>query len=51
MKVGLSWVVGEDVSKHPPWSIDISTITAPGLTASSIESVTTFGAFFSKRIH
>src|ERR1700739_4891112 len=44
-EVGLAQVVGFDVSKQPPWSIEMSTSTLPGSIALTIERVTTCGAF------
>ena len=35
-KVGSEWVVGREVSKHPPWSIETSTSTACALHQSQL---------------
>ena len=40
----LSEVVGRLVSKHPPWSIEMSTSTDPGRISRSIRRVNSFGA-------
>jgi len=44
MKVGSACVVGRLVSKQPPWSIAMSTSTAPGFIVRTISRVTSFGA-------
>jgi hypothetical protein len=40
----LSWVVAREVSKQPPWSIEMSTSTEPRFIVLSMSRVTSFGA-------
>ena len=39
------WVVGLEVSKQPPWSIETSTSTAPFFISLSCSRRITYGAF------
>ena len=41
---GSAWVVSRMVSTQPPWSMAMSTITAPGFMPRTMSSVTTTGA-------
>ena len=43
-KVGSAWVVGRLVSKQPPWSMEMSTSTAPGFMVESMARVRSLGA-------
>src|SRR5690606_39478049 len=43
--VGSAWVVGREFSKHPPWSIAMSTSTDPGFIRRTRSSETSLGAF------
>jgi hypothetical protein len=42
--VGSAWVVGRLVSKQPPWSMEMSTSTAPGFMVFTMARVISFGA-------
>src|SRR5256885_16795407 len=43
-KVGSAWVVGRLVSKQPPWSMEMSTSTAPGFMVEIMARVRSLGA-------
>src|ERR1035437_7605653 len=44
LETGCAWVVGREVSAQPPWSIETSTITAPGFIAATVPSEMSLGA-------